>query len=195
MAAFFFSPDNGADIFKTIPIVSNVQLDFLSIFLNQNPNSDYTQPGFTGTNGMLIVSEVAFQVRDTIQYFLTFDDLITYYYFGKGLGTMTVSGSILADCSGTWGLYNNFMQYLGKLRGETIGQYTDIPGTNTDLENDSEQYTGHLAVGGVSLVGVLSSFTVRAGTEPNSLSTVDFTLQLDIIDSSFPKASIDGACY
>lgn len=170
MAAYYFDSKTGTDIFKIIPIVSNVTLGFIDTFFSGEEGRNET---------MLIISEVLFQNRDTIQYFLTFDDLITYFYFGKGLGTMTITGSIIADCDGGWNLYNELMAHLGTLRGKKIG------------EDDT---LGPLIVGGVTFTGILNSFTVRAGTDPNSLHTVDFTLQLDIIDSSFARPTINSTC-
>ena len=185
MAAYYFT-NNGNDVFKMVPIVSNVNLQFLSNFVN-NSATPFVDSFSTGSPGALIISEVLFQNKDTIQYFLTFDDLITYFYFGKGLGSMSISGSIIADCQGNWSLLNSFMAYLGTLRGKQIGNVYD--GLN------ASNNTGSLSIGGVSFVGVLSSFTVKSNTDPNSLNVVDFSLNLDIIDSSFVKPTSTGLCY
>ena len=184
MAAYYFT-DNGNNIFKVVPIVSNVNLQFLN--------------NFSGGSGTLIVNEVFFQHKDTIQYFLTFDDLITYFYFGKGLGSMTIAGSIIADCNGNWNMLNNFMSYLGSLRGQQIGNIYNNTGSTLSnlLSNQSSNFnnTGSLIVGGVAFIGVLSSFSVKSSAEPNALNVVDFSLNLDIVDSSFVKPVITGACY
>src|SRR5579859_7439346 len=110
MAAYYFT-DNGDDVFKLVPIVSNVNLQFLSNFVDTNRVAFNDATGATEevSIGAFIVSEVLFQNKDTIQYFLTFDDLVSYFYFGKGLGSMVISGSIISSCNGSWNLFNNFM--------------------------------------------------------------------------------------
>ena len=187
MAAYYFT-NNGNDIFKLVPIVSNVNLQFLNNFMNGGGTSiTYGNETFSSVSGAFIINEVFFQHKDTIQYFLTFDDLITYFYFGKGLGSMTIAGSIIADCQGNWSLLNNFMAYLGSLRGKQIGNVNN----GTEILNN----TGSLIIGGIAFVGVLSSFSVKSSAEPNALNVVDFTLNLDIIDSSFVKPVTAGVCY
>jgi hypothetical protein len=173
MAAYFYT-NSVNDIFKVKTVQNNVYIGFITNFIN-------------GQNGTLVISEVVFQNRDTIQYFLTFDDLITYFYFGKGLGTVTISGSVIADLNNTnsannmsWFTLGNFMQMLGSWRGKTIG--------NLSTNGNS------LIIGGISMEGVLSSFTIRASAQADTLMTVDFTLQLDIINSNFISPNIASAC-
>ena len=75
MAAIFYtSPINNQTIFKNgMSINNSLSLPFMNNIL--------------GGSGMLIITEVTMQHRETVQYFLTFDDFISYYYFGRGLGS------------------------------------------------------------------------------------------------------------
>ena len=174
MAAYFYT-GSSKDIFSVRKILPNVKLGFLESVMPDNTNKG---------NGVVIVSEVSFQNRDTIQYFLTFDDLITYFYFGKGLGSMTVTGSIIANynaAEANWDILNRFMKLLGGLRGKTLGN------TTTNKSN-------YLMLGDINLEGVLSTFTVRASADVNSQNCIDFTLQIDIIKNGFESPAIPVVC-
>ena len=183
MAAYFYTNNNN-NIFRVKPVQPNVHIGFLDDYVNPVAGASASNGSIQTqleNSGFVVINEVVFQNRDTIQFFLTFDDLVSYFYFGKGLGTMTITGSVMTDCYGDtlgWGTLHDFMQMLGSKRGQRIGSKT----------ND------YLTMSGVSLEGVLSSFTVRASAELNSLTSVDFTLQLDIIASSFRSPTINSAC-
>lgn len=161
MAAIFYKyRDTGNTIFRaSIPVAPNVYISFLD--------------DMVGESGFMIINEVVWQHRDTVQYFLTFDDLISFFYFGKGLGTVNVSGTLFCDCNGNWFNLNQLLARIGGVRGRIV------PG---------------LSFANVMFDGVLSSFTVRASADPNNIHAVDFSLQFDIINSSLPQAVIKGAC-
>jgi hypothetical protein len=118
------------------------------------------------------VNEVNLHHNDTIQYFLTFDDLIDYFYFGKGLGVMTINGMVFSNCYGEWTSINLLLQRLGSIRGSTQA----------------------LQFGGVSFSGVLSAFSLRASAESANTHAVDFTLQMDLIANSLPSPRFPSPC-
>jgi hypothetical protein len=159
MAAVFYKyAEKDNTIFKgSININENVHVGFL-----------YDLVGPAG----VLINEVTVQHRDTIQYFLTFDDVINYFYFGKGLGSLNISGCILSDCNGNWPALHKLMNRIGSIRGKTVNVF----------------------IGGISFTAVLSSFTLRASADITSLHIVDFNFQLDIIDSSLPSAVIKTRC-
>lgn len=74
-----------------------------------------------GESNMTIITGITVQNVDTYQFFTTFDDFIHYYYFGKGLGNMQISGVMFLDCNnseipGINTLYNK----IGQKRGQTV---------------------------------------------------------------------------
>jgi hypothetical protein len=81
-----------------------------------------------GTSGLAIYSDVTMQLGETIQYFLTFDDVIKYVHFGKGVGNIAVSGVLFSDCSGQMPGAARFLQAFSSLRGKsqqiTLGNQT-----------------------------------------------------------------------
>ena len=125
-----------------------------------------------GPSGFLIVNEVTMQHNDTVQYFLTFDDVIDYFYFGKGLGAMNINGMVFANCYGEWTSINLLLQQLGSIRGTT----------------QTVQF------GNVSFSGVLSSFNLRASADAQSTHVAEFALHLDIISNSLPSPRFNSAC-
>ena len=165
MAALFTIIQNtDSSIFKGGLSINNaVHVPFLESMIN---NLD-----------MLIVTEVTIQNRDTVQYFLTFNDLITYFYFGKGLGTMTINGSIFSQC-GDWGT-------------------TNFLGVDTLMESIGNNFRGKkvkILFGNTGFWAVLSAFTFRASAEEHSLNTVDFNLQFEIIDHGLGSPTFTSNC-
>ena len=163
-AVLFTATPNSSTLFRSGLAVNNsVYIPFLS---NMIAGSD------AFGNNLLIVTEVNMQHRDTIQYFLTFDDFISYYYFGKGLGTMSISGMVFSDCLGQFGSLSTLNNQLAGIRG-------------------TEQ---RIVFGNTVFVGVMSAFTLRASSEMSSIHSVDFNIQMDIIDSSMPPATFSPSC-
>jgi hypothetical protein len=70
--------------------------------------------------GLSIYNSITVQMADTIQYFLTFDDVIKYIHFGKGLGTMVVEGMMFCNTDGTVPGIAKFSAAVNKLRGTPI---------------------------------------------------------------------------
>ena len=72
-------------------------------------------------NSMLsLYTQVSTQLNETIQYFLTFDDVIKVIHFGKGLGTITAEGIMFSDCDGEIPGFDTFKKAISALRGEVV---------------------------------------------------------------------------
>ena len=72
-------------------------------------------------NSMLaLYTQVSTQLNETIQYFLTFDDVIKVIHFGKGLGTITAEGIMYSDCDGEIPGFDTFKKAVSDLRGEVV---------------------------------------------------------------------------
>lgn len=69
---------------------------------------------------LALYTQVSTQLNETIQYFLTFDDVIKVIHFGKGLGTVTVEGIMYSDCDGEIPGFDTFKEAVSKLRGEVV---------------------------------------------------------------------------
>lgn len=158
MAALFYSPvTTGSTIFRNgLQVNTSMHLPFLNNLL--------------GGIGWLVVTEVTIQNRDTIQYFLTFDDLISYFYFGKGLGSITINGILFSDCDGYFRGANSFTSLMSNIRGTTQ----------------------NVSFGNAVFKGVVSSFTVRASAEEGNC--VEFNLQMDVIDHSLAPPRFTASC-
>jgi len=160
MAAIYFKPTaSNRTIFKSGFAANNsVYIPFLQNMI--------------GSQGSLVVSEVTMQHHDTVQYFLTFDDFITYYYFGKGLGALSISGMIFSDCDGQFNSLNTLINQLSSIRGSVQA----------------------ISFGNVAFNCVLNSFTIKASADPQSLHAIDFMVQMEIINSSMPPAVFTSSC-
>ena len=158
MAAIFYTPQNtGNVIFKNaMQINTSIQIPFLA--------------NLVGTNGFSVVTEVTIQNRDTIQYFLTFDDFISYFYFGKGLGSLSISGVLYSDCNAYFRGANILTNTISRIRG------------STQL----------ISFGNVIFAAVISNFTIRASSEDNN--AVDYTIQMDIINHSLVSPTFTPQC-
>jgi hypothetical protein len=157
MAAIFYRPvNNSTTLFKSgVHVNTAVRVPFLNRLV--------------GGTGFAIVTEVTTQMRDTIQYFLTFDDLISYFYFGKGLGNISISGMLFSDCSGHYPGLNQFTDIIAGVRGTTQ----------------------NISFGNAVFSGVVSSFTLRAVGEDN---TIEFNIQLDVVDHSLLPPRFTPSC-
>jgi hypothetical protein len=99
-----------------------------------------------GESGLAVYSEVSVQLSETIQYFLTFDDVIKFIHFGKGLGNITVTGTLFSDCSNDMPGIKKYFSAFSELRGEvktlTIGgQAFKAVVANTNLNITAEPDT------------------------------------------------------
>jgi hypothetical protein len=163
MAAYYYTlSSSNSDVFHGNQVVHHgINIPFLENLIN--------------ANSMVIVNEVTIQNRDTVQYFLTFNDVVSWFYFGKGLGSLSVSGVVLAGCHsaandfpGVQDLYNA----IGKIRGKAQT----------------------ILFGGFSFKCVLSNYTFRANADEASVNMIDFNLQMEIVDHQIPGPSYNPSC-
>ncbi len=99
-----------------------------------------------GASGLAIYDSISVQLGETIQYFLTFDDVIKFIHFGKGVGNITVGGTLFSDCTGDVPglsmLFSSFQGIRGKELTVTVGQqsFTSVV-TNVNINLVSEPDT------------------------------------------------------
>ena len=78
-----------------------------------------------GKEGLAIYDSVSVRLLETIQYFLTFDDVIKTIHFGKGVGSVVAEGTLFSTCSGDLPgmskLKEAFKNMRGKVTSATIG--------------------------------------------------------------------------
>lgn len=164
MAAYYYTLKNSdSDVFHGNQVVHHgIVIPFLEDLIN--------------SNSMLIVNEVTIQNRDTVQYFLTFNDVVSWFYFGKGLGSLSISGLLLSKCD-----------------GDGAGQFPGIQ----DLYNRIGTIRGKaqtIYFGGFSFTCVLSNYTFRANADEASVNMIDFNLQMEIVDHQIPGPSYNPTC-
>ena len=105
MPASFFTYDGG-DIFKQI---SGGAQDLIAIPMVDDMVRDKSV--------LAIYDSITLQIGETIQYFLTFDDVIKFIHFGKGVGSLVVEGTLFGDCDGNIPGLAKFKTALSALRG------------------------------------------------------------------------------
>lgn len=106
-------------------------------------------------SNVAIITDVVVRAADTIQFFQSFDDLIHFFYFGKGLGNISFNMLLFQGCdSNSAPGVPKLLQELGKMRG----QKTEV------------------SVGNVIFVGVLTDFTVVIQSEPETHYAVNINL-------------------
>lgn len=109
------------------------------------------------SNGLLsLYTQVSTQLNETIQYFLTFDDVIKVIHFGKGLGTIVAEGIMYSDCDGEIPGFDTFKQAITDLRGEII--------TAT--------------IGPMSLTVIMTSVQVTLVPDPTTMGHFTFTFSI-----------------
>jgi hypothetical protein len=124
---------------------------------------------FSGSSSnMSIVTDISVRVQDTIQFFQSFDDFIHYYYFGKGVGSITVNLLFFQDTSNSAPGVSKILQKLGEKRGKTT----------------------EVSLGNVAFTGVLTDFTLTAMSEPETHYAV--SINFAMIDHKLPSANITG---
>lgn len=124
---------------------------------------------FSGdSSNMSIVTDIAIRVQDTIQTFQSFDDFIHYYYFGKGLGSISINLLFFQDTSNTAPGVSKILSRLGEKRGKTV----------------------QVSLGNVAFTGVLTDFSITVIAEPETHYGV--TINFAMIDHQLPTANITG---
>lgn len=110
-----------------------------------------------GKDAMAIVTDIGIENTENIQYFLTFDDIVSYFYFGSGLGNITIRGMLFMNCEGTMPGMEKYYQVIGKNRGKAI----------------------LISAGGIAFKAVINSFSLSSSAEPTM--SADFQINLTII--------------
>ena len=106
--------------------------------------------------GLAIYNSVSLQLGETIQYFLTFDDVIKFIHFGKGVGTLTVEGLILMGCNGQMPGLKKIKSAISALRGKP--QKIDV--------------------GGIVAAAVMTSVQINLTSEPDTMAQFVFTFSV-----------------
>lgn len=130
MAAIFYNYKAG-DIFNTPVTTVPISIDFFDNII--------------GENGMAIYTDIGIQTNQTVQIFLTFDDVINFFHFGKGVGTISISGLLFADCNGSMpgitGLYNAVSAAKGSRCTVSLGSeffIGTLMSTNASIVSDPD---------------------------------------------------------
>ena len=144
MPAAFISSTNG-DLFKSGGSGSHL----VSI-----PHIDE----IVGPGGLALYDNVSIQIGETIQYFLTFDDVIKYIHFGKGVGAVTVEGTMYSDCSGDVPGAYGFAAAIGAIRGKA-------------------QY---LSVGAATVTAILTNSQLTITSQPDTMA--HFIFNFAVVD-------------
>jgi hypothetical protein len=71
-----------------------------------------------GRGNIAVYDSVSVQINDTIQFFLTFDDVVKYVFFGKGIGSVVAEGTMYSKCGGGIPGLNACAAAVGTLRGQ-----------------------------------------------------------------------------
>lgn len=79
-----------------------------------------TVESIVSSRGLAVYNSISLQLGETIQYFLTFDDVIKYIHFGKGVGAFTVEGTMYCDCDGNLPGISRFTGAFSALRGKSV---------------------------------------------------------------------------
>lgn len=149
MATIYHYSDNNSEVFKGgIQVLTAVKIPFLDVLL-------------TPAN-LAIVTELSMQNAETIQFFMTFDDVISWFYFGKGMGQMTIRGLLLTNESGTPGLPVLLQDVMKTTRGKSV----------------------QVSLGNAVFRCVMTSFNLSMSQDPSPI--VEFTLGLNIVGHNLP---------
>lgn len=144
-----YNTGDGSEFFAGgIHVLNSVQLNFMN---------DLLDPA-----NISVITEVSVQNSETIQFFLTFDDIISWFYFGKGMGTMSIRGLLLTNQNGTPGLPVLLSSVMRQLRGKAVA----------------------VSIGNAVFACVLTNFTLNLTQDPAPV--VDFTLSMNIVNHNLP---------
>ena len=160
MAAIFYSYKSNNDIFlNSIKYGNPVGISFL--------------PDLVSAANLSIITHVGIQTTETIQYFLTFDDAIRFFFFGRGLGNLVVQGVCFSDNSGIIPGLSNVGQALSNNRGKAV----------------SVSLSG---VGGFS--GVISATSFDISAEPDTTATFSVTITITGSSIQMPMNDNTQSC-
>lgn len=126
--------------------------------------------GVAGQN-QSILTNVTVSYNETVQFFQSFDDLIHYFYFGQGLGTIRFEIMCFQSCNGgdAPGL-GEIISSIGSNRGKLVT----------------------LDMGPLHVEGILTDFSVSLTADPIPIYTVVATLGMT--NNGLPKPQISASC-
>ena len=157
MAAIFYDTGKAGDIFRSnMQAPDIVQIDFLQSLL--------TTPQLQ--SAMIVLSNVEVSNNETVQFFMTFDDVVQYFYFGKGIGQITVNGTIFSNFDSGCNEQMPGIQLLYKAIGTVRGQKVLVS----------------FGTGGPTFQGVITSF--RTSLSPEPVLVADFSISISVVDHS-----------
>ena len=138
-----------SEIFKSgINVLTSVRVPFLDTLL--------------APSNLALITEMSIQNNETVQFFMTFDDAINWFYFGKGLGTLSIRGMLLTCEGGTPGLPVLLDDVMRKTRGKSVD----------------------VSLGNAVFRCLLTSFNMSLSQDPSPV--VEFTLNLSIYSHNLP---------
>jgi hypothetical protein len=114
--------------------------------------------GIIGSSNLAVYNQVSATINETLQFFLTFDDIIKYIHFGKGLGSVTVEGTLFCDCTGNVPGLSKISQAITSLRGQRV----------------------EIVIGSMTLQAVMTSTQVTVVGEPDTMAT--FVVNFTVVD-------------
>ena len=112
--------------------------------------------GLASSMGLAVYDSITVQIGETIQYFLTFDDVIKYIHFGKGVGTVNVEGTMFSDCSGDVPGLGEFTKSVSGLRGKS----------------------SKVSLGGAAFTVIMTHASVTVIGEPQTMGKFSFTFSI-----------------
>lgn len=149
MATVYHYNTEGGELFKGgVQVLTGVKVDFLGELLDPD--------------NLSIVTEVSMQNSEVVQFFMSFDDVVSWFYFGKGIGNMTIKGMLLTSDKGTPGLPILLNDVMSKTRGQMV----------------------QVSIGNAVFSCVLTNFSVSLAQDPSPV--VEYMLNLSIVNHFLP---------
>jgi hypothetical protein len=144
MAAVFYTY-TGGDIFKTIPG------DASSLVNIQTLDNLVSNDG-----SLAIYTSIGIVMNEIVQFFPTFDDVIHFLYFGRGLGSISVSGVLFSDCSHSIPGLQSLFSSIEAMKGQEVA----------------------VSLLGISFYALVTSSNCVIMGEPDTMAEFQITLQV-----------------
>lgn len=151
MAAIYHynTSEGNKEVFRSgINVLTSVKVPFLDNLL--------------AADNLALITEMTIQNSETVQFFMTFDDAINWFYFGKGLGSLSIRGMLLTSDKGTPGLPVLLDDVMRKMRGKSVD----------------------VSLGNAVFRCLMTSFNLSLTQDPSPM--VEFTLGLSIYSHNLP---------
>jgi hypothetical protein len=121
------------------------------------------------SSNLSIVTDIKVSVNETVQFFQSFDDFIHYYYFGKGLGSVTVDFLFFQSCdSNDAPGVSKLLAKIGQKRGQII----------------------NISIANVVFSGVLMDVNIAVTAEPETMYAI--SINIGMTDHQLPSANLDN---